>query len=673
MKVKLYFIFFLFLSVCGLKAQNLFPNFKSPIKYPAITPDGTYMVFIAEEGNAGVAYESFFKDGIWTDPQKFDYINRLIEKTGHEVGGFNFSHDASMLLFHANMTGNYDVFYAVKKGGLWGEPVSFGAPVNTNVDEFSPTISANMKMLIVLRNTPTKKTLICKEMLFFEKDRNGNWKGPAYMPAEFNIGCQETPFIAADNVTLFFSSMREDLTAQGKNTDANVFNIYHAQVCNDILWTWMLPSYMDELNELYPKNNNLSPITNSSGDFFVYNVKAPKLKNPPQNIIKKELPTGKKPGATQVISGTITDRFTKEPLIADIIVYDAITSAELERYKSTDDGRYSIILFHGANYKIDFTSDNYSHTYYFTDLSKLERSGRDEFHASLFNAVNLGLNIYDNELFFPLTPKVSVFESTTGSAVLTNIKPESDGKFNFRLNIGQNYRIHVEGDNFDPYETQFDLQTPVFYSDFGKSIELKSTRKLVVLDLGDVDLKNAIIVARNLNKNELITEVVEDSQGRYVMSLRIGDTYEIDVTKTGYSFFNTTVDVSTSEEEIIEVMIEELTTETKIVLNHITFETNSAELNATSYQELGRVLKLMMDNPEIRIEIAAHTDDVGKDAFNMLLSDRRAKSVVDYLTSRGIAISRLNAKGYGKTQPFVPNISDENRALNRRVEMRIIE
>ena len=665
-RMGIYIVLFCFCAI-SVSAQNIFPEFKTPIKYPAITPDGDYMVFIAEDGVAATAYESFFNNGKWTEPKRFEYINQLMVKTGHEIGGFCFNHDASMLLFHANMTGNYDAYYAEKKNGEWGEPVSFGEPVNTAGDEFSPTISANMKTMFVLKNNPGKKNETCKELLMFEKDKNDKWAGPAFLHGEFNFGCQETPFIAADNVTLYFSSMREDIK-DGKKTDASIFNIYHAQRINENVW--MLPSFVDELNT---KDNNLSPIINSSGEYFYYNVKSPKLKNQPQNIIKADMPNDKKPKSTQVMSGKITDYYTKAPLIAEIIVYDAITSIEKERYKSTDDGQYSIILTGGDSYKLDFTSDNYSHTYYFNDIITLQKSGREEFNTSLYNTVNLELNIYDNELFYPLSPKVSIYDSISGRVVLPDIQPVSNGKYNAMLNIGQNYRIRIEGVNFDPFDIYFDLQTPVFYSDFEKSIEMKATRKIVVLDLPNMDLKEARFSAKNLNRNELITETVKDNQGRYVMSLRIGDTYEIDVTKTGYTFFNTTINAETSEEETVNILLEELTADTKMALNNISFETNSAELNASSYEELGRVARLMTDNPEIHLEISAHTDDVGADAFNIRLSNRRAQAVVNYLISRGISTSRLKTKGYGKSQPLVPNNSEENRAINRRVEMKVIE
>jgi outer membrane protein OmpA-like peptidoglycan-associated protein len=73
------------------------------------------------------------------------------------------------------------------------------------------------------------------------------------------------------------------------------------------------------------------------------------------------------------------------------------------------------------------------------------------------------------------------------------------------------------------------------------------------------------------------------------------------------------------------------------------------------------------------VEIGGHTDNVGSDESNLQLSDSRAKSVVEYLVSKGIDASRLTYKGYGETQPIADNESDEGRAKNRRTEFRVIE
>ena len=77
-------------------------------------------------------------------------------------------------------------------------------------------------------------------------------------------------------------------------------------------------------------------------------------------------------------------------------------------------------------------------------------------------------------------------------------------------------------------------------------------------------------------------------------------------------------------------------------------------------------------NTGIEIELSAHTDDKGSDDYNNKLSDQRAASVAAYIVSKGIDPARLVSKGYGKTQPLVPNTNDENRAKNRRVELKIL-
>ena len=78
-------------------------------------------------------------------------------------------------------------------------------------------------------------------------------------------------------------------------------------------------------------------------------------------------------------------------------------------------------------------------------------------------------------------------------------------------------------------------------------------------------------------------------------------------------------------------------------------------------------------NPELKVELAGHTDDIGSDAFNLKLSSERAEVVKQALIDNGIESVRLTSKGYGAARPLVPNDSEENRSLNRRTEMVVIE
>ena len=108
-------------------------------------------------------------------------------------------------------------------------------------------------------------------------------------------------------------------------------------------------------------------------------------------------------------------------------------------------------------------------------------------------------------------------------------------------------------------------------------------------------------------------------------------------------------------------------------LRNIQFDHNSSVLTPSSYAELDKLVKLMQDNPSMQIELSAHTDDVGSEQYNMRLSQQRGESVRKYLIRKGVDAKRIIAKGYGKNKPLVPNDSDENRAINRRVEFTINE
>lgn len=108
-------------------------------------------------------------------------------------------------------------------------------------------------------------------------------------------------------------------------------------------------------------------------------------------------------------------------------------------------------------------------------------------------------------------------------------------------------------------------------------------------------------------------------------------------------------------------------------LNNVFFDFDKSDLRPESYIELDRVVKLLKENPAIEIEMSAHTDSRGSDDYNFRLSDDRARSVKNYIVSKGIPLSRITSQGYGETKPEVPNDTDENRQLNRRVEFKILK
>ena len=109
------------------------------------------------------------------------------------------------------------------------------------------------------------------------------------------------------------------------------------------------------------------------------------------------------------------------------------------------------------------------------------------------------------------------------------------------------------------------------------------------------------------------------------------------------------------------------------MLRGVNFEFDKARLTANARGILDNVGDALTKAPEIKVEIGGHTDSKGSDEYNQKLSERRAKSVVEYLTSKGIAGGRMTSVGYGESKPVADNATDEGRELNRRVELKVTE
>ena len=88
---------------------------------------------------------------------------------------------------------------------------------------------------------------------------------------------------------------------------------------------------------------------------------------------------------------------------------------------------------------------------------------------------------------------------------------------------------------------------------------------------------------------------------------------------------------------------------------------------------LDEAARILMDHPDLRVSVEGHTDAMGSDAYNQALSERRAQAVKRYLVSAGVDASRLETMGYGESQPVASNDTEDGRAMNRRVELNVLE
>lgn len=197
-----------------------------------------------------------------------------------------------------------------------------------------------------------------------------------------------------------------------------------------------------------------------------------------------------------------------------------------------------------------------------------------------------------------------------------------------------------------------------------------------------VDAKTKVPLSADLkvykldNKKYYSSAKSDIKTGEYVVVLTEGNNYGIYVTKPGYLFQDFSFkyqDIASFDHNLLDIELQPIEVGAETVLGNIFFDFDDFELKKESESELRIVYNFMRKNRDVIVEISGHTDNKGNATYNQELSEKRAKTVYDFLVSKGISASRLTYKGYGQTRPRVTNDNSENQALNRRIEFKIVK
>lgn len=339
------------------------------------------------------------------------------------------------------------------------------------------------------------------------------------------------------------------------------------------------------------------------------------------------------------------------------------------------------------------------------DLYKATKMANGDFG----NAVNLGptVNTAGNELF-PRPAKDGKFFFASdghpgfGKLDLFVAEKNSDGK-QVVSNLGKNFNSNR--DDFG-----------IFFTDYPKAGFISSNReggkgdddiyffedktpkpkilnvllnvytKEIKADGKEAILPQTRVVLYGEDKRPLGGDMV-NAQGRVRFTLSPESEYSIIASRNGYfskSFPYTTKgktpDLTTLIQDVTNIsldttiFLDQLILEKVTVLENIYYDLAKADIRPDAALELDKLVKILKDNPNIRIELSSHTDSRSGDDYNLALSQLRAQSAVDYLVSQGIAADRLVAKGYGETQLRIQNAqTEEEHQTNRRTEFKVIE
>jgi outer membrane protein OmpA-like peptidoglycan-associated protein len=318
-------------------------------------------------------------------------------------------------------------------------------------------------------------------------------------------------------------------------------------------------------------------------------------------------------------------------------------------------------------------------TLYFSSKGHNTMGGNDIFYSEYIDGkwnkpVNIGypINTPDDDVFF-------VVAADGRTAYYSSIREEGFGEKDI-------YRITFLGPEKQPVlnvEDQLLAGSPDKQIELVLQPEVKiRTSKMILLkgivvdDETNEPIEAAVDLIDNNTSGVLATFNSEKGTGAYLVSLPAGRNYGLNVNADKYLFnsmnFNIP-DTAVFREYYKVIRLKRIKIGETIVLRNIFFDYNAYTIRSESEAELDRLHKLIVENPQIKVEISGHTDNIGGEAYNQNLSENRAKAVVDHLVSKGVPTTQLMYAGYGKSQPIATNDTEEGRQENRRTEFKIIE
>lgn len=599
--------------------------------------------------------------------------------------------DGTVLYFVSDMPGGFggqDIWMCQKNGDSWGKPVNLGFDINTSGDEMFPSMRKDGMLFYASNGLPGFGGLD----IFSAKQKDGKWLLNRNESMHLNSSADDFGVIFTTDSSGYFSSNR----VGGKGSD----DIYSFKYTNKYI-------VVDGTVLLTEDSNN------------------------PAKQVKVFLldSLGKR------IDSTLTDDkgyFVFRDLDADKVYMAEVESDDIAlknkaRYYLADKNKNIVRMTH---------KDEKNQRMYFRNLPTQANSLPDLYDEDdLSLAGNL---LYGESPSKPIANKKIVIKNAYGDVVETTTTNEF-GAFAFRnLPINQDYSIYVEESDL-PADIKVILtnkkgkEVKVVKSD-GKgkfkfsilgvdksafddlSVDDKDLIMAMVGYLYDQDKKaipNAKVVI--FNKNEVIENIITDEQGKFqfknlgadknylftiedsenrfqsITKIYIADSkgriYREILRNTEGKFQFNLLEVDKAalgDYSVNDPWLEVLTLKTKQMKETITIIENlyyafgDYKIDAAGRNIMDKVFMVLNSDPKLKIEISSHTDSRSSDAFNLTLSQKRAKEVVNYLIAKGIQKDRLRAIGYGETKLLNQckngvECAEEEHALNRRTEFKIVE
>jgi outer membrane protein OmpA-like peptidoglycan-associated protein/Mg-chelatase subunit ChlD/TolA-binding protein len=523
------------------------------------------------------------------------------------------------------------------------------------------------------------------DIFICEKDKNGNWKYPVNIGSVINSPyCDRFPFLHPDMKTLYFSS--DGHGGFGK------LDVFKSTRISDSCWTcWTEPINMGrEINTI---ESDAGYKISTSGELAYFTQNKRKIQESSVMFVLD-------------VSGSMDGEKIQQLREVSKITIQEVINNNAEIAIAAFDGD----CIHPITHYLPFTRD-YSQVELFID--NLQAGGGTPMYEAYFQASKLLKANNKNPLKNRVIVLMTDGDATCGSAldpVLNQLKSQNSlfKTQSIAYGVSENSKAYfdllqianVSGGTFFEANTTQDLgaafenvNNSIFQiisgSDNKEIFEINlpfHLRPDMVAKI-EGELKNSknepistTIRWEDLESDKVIGIAKTDpSDGSYFIALPLGKNYGYYVEDSTYFPVSNNIDlrnVSTQIEvnnNIQVVTFQEMIDQgIAVSMNNLFFAFGKYFVLPASYPELKRIAKII-ERYDLKVEIDGHTDDVGDDESNLVLSDKRALAVKDYLVRIGCKEEMLITHGYGESKPLHPNDNDANRAKNRRVELRLIK
>lgn len=246
---------------------------------------------------------------------------------------------------------------------------------------------------------------------------------------------------------------------------------------------------------------------------------------------------------------------------------------------------------------------------------------------------------------------------------------------NYLYAIGTEYYAHVieggSGHAAVPGEKKTDgsgnlVQPPQPVMTEKEPEEIKTRKMSVSIKNRDNEAIPAAVEVKKREKGKLIYSKIQNVDRQGTIEVPEGDGVELLASAMGHVPKKEIINQADKEKEII---LDKISRGRSYDIDNVLFEVNKSYLKKESLDILDRLISIMKENPDLKIEIRGHTDSTGEEKYNQKLSERRADAVAEYMIKNNISPERLNSVGFGETKPVASNDSEEGRSKNRRTEI----